>query len=257
MNIGVAKPSVCELEEIRHYFINSHSIHDTVNAAAFRNYATDAAKEIFSKNNVAVMVGGTGLYIKAFTKGLDDIPEIPEQVRLHIIRQYEEKGIVWLQEELKEKDPLYYAAGEIMNPQRSMRALEVMLATGRSIKELHNTSLQKDNYFEINKYALDVFRQQLYQNINQRVDKMMEDGLAEEVRSLLPFHRLNALQTVGYKELFEHFNGNISLTAAVDKIKQNTRHYAKRQLTWFRKDPEIKWIRGIEDIVNGRIVNSE
>lgn len=246
MNIGVAKPTQEQLSVVKHYFINSHSIHDNVNAATFAAYAHDALRKIFDDHDVAIMAGGTGLYIKAFTGGLDEIPEVPASVRAEIVKKYETGGVSWLQEEVKMIDPVFYEKGEIMNPQRLMRALEVKLATGRSIKDFHQGSPKQVNKltYSIRKYAIDITREQLYENINNRVGHMMEQGLLDEVKFLLPNRNLNALQTVGYTELFEYLDGNISLRDAVEKIKRHTRNYAKRQLTWFRKDEEISWITG-------------
>lgn len=251
MNIGVAKPSPEELAAVNHYFVNSHSIHDHVNAVVFAKYANQALDEIFFQNDVAVMAGGTGLYLRAFTEGLDDIPDIDPEIRNGIIQHYEANGIQGLQEQLQSTDPLYYKKGEIQNPQRMMRALEVKMATGKSILEFQKTRFDRDNTtttkkatpYDIVKYAIDLPRAELYSNINMRVDQMMQDGLLDEVKSLLPFKQLNALQTVGYTELFEYLDGNTSLPEAVEKIKQNTRRYAKRQLTWFRKDSHLHWLK--------------
>jgi tRNA dimethylallyltransferase len=244
MNIGVAKPSQEELSAIKHYFISSHSIHDDVNARSFEKYALDAAEEIFQKKDVAVMAGGTGLYIKAFCEGLDDIPDIPSAIRENIIQQYQQQGLGWLQEEIKTKDPVYFKEGEIQNPQRLMRALEVKMATGRSIREMQQKK-PVTRHFNILKYGIDISKEQLHHNINKRVDKMMQDGLTEEVKSLLPYRKLNALQTVGYNEIFDYLDGKISLEEAVERIKINTRQYAKRQMTWFKKDGDIKWVKGL------------
>jgi tRNA dimethylallyltransferase len=250
MNIGVAKPSPEELAAVPHHFINSHSIHNDVNAATFAQYATRAAEKIFQQHDVLVMAGGTGLYIKAFLEGLDEIPAVPSSVRNDIQKQYEEKGLQWLQNEIRLNDPAFFAEGEIKNPQRLMRALEVKRVTGKSIKDFHRASGSgAAEKYRVLKFAIDLSREQLYENINNRVDKMIEDGLVEEVRSLLPFRTLNALQTVGYNELFDHFDGKISLNEAISKIKQNTRNYAKRQMTWFRKDKEIIWISGAETVI--------
>jgi tRNA dimethylallyltransferase len=252
MNIGVAKPSPEELAAVPHYFINSHSIHDDVNASTFARYASNAAEKIFQHHDVLVMAGGTGLYIKAFLEGLDDVPSVPSELRDHIKKQYEEKGSQWLQDEIRASDPKFFAEGEIKNPQRLMRALEVKLATGRSIKDYHNSSGSSSagaaKKYNVLKYAIDIPREQLYQHINSRVDKMIREGLVEEARSLLPFRKLNALQTVGYSELFDCFDGKIALEEAINKIKQNTRNYAKRQITWFKKDKQIKWISSLAEV---------
>ena len=250
LNIGVAKPSPAELALVKHHFINSHSVHDNVNAATFASYAHHALENIFSEKDVAIMAGGTGLYIKAFVEGLDEIPEIPEQLRRDIRTEFEDKGMSWLQEQVRTRDPLYYSSGEIQNPQRMMRALEVVLSTGQSIKEFQTKQEVHDHAFIIEKFGIEVARETLYNNINVRVDQMMDAGLEAEARSLLPLRHLNALQTVGYSELFEYFDGTCTLSEAREKIKQHTRHYAKRQLTWLRKDVSIHWVRDVGEIVS-------
>jgi tRNA dimethylallyltransferase len=240
LNIGVAKPSEEELRLVKHYFINSHSIHDEVNAAVFEQYALQAVCTIFQSRPVAVMVGGTGLYIKAFCEGIDDIPPVSPAIREAIVARYEQHGISWLQQQVREADPLYYASGEVSNPQRLIRALEVMQGTGKSIRHYQQgKKITRD--FAIVKIGLELNREKLHRNINSRVDKMMEAGLLEEVHSLLPWRQLNALQTVGYSELFNYLDGHCSLPEAVEAIKTHTRQYAKRQMTWFRKDPHIQW----------------
>ena len=241
MNIGVARPSPDELAAVPHHFIASHSIHEKINAAAFEAYALAKAEEIFRKADTVVMVGGTGLYIKAFTDGMDAIPDVPEEVHNKVVAAYNHNGLSWLQEKIKTMDPLFYSKGEIQNPQRLMRALEVVEATGRSVLSFR-TGEKKERPFNVVKICLDLPREELYRRINHRVDVMMENGLLEEVRSLLPYQHLNALQTVGYKELFAHLSGELSLPEAINAIKQNTRHYAKRQLTWFRKDENYRWL---------------
>lgn len=240
LNIGVAKPSAEELNAVKHYFINSHSICDEVNAAVFEQYALHAVSKIFEKHKVAVMVGGTGLYIKAFCKGLDEIPAVDEVVRQQVIEMYEQNGLAHLQTELALKDPEFWQQAEQQNTQRLMRALEVLLATGKSITAFQKGK-KEERPFNIIKIGLELPRQQLYNQINRRVDEMIEKGLADEVKSLLPYQNLNALQTVGYREIFDYLNNEISLADAVNRIKTNTRHYAKRQLTWFKKDMDIKW----------------
>ena len=241
LNIGVARPSPEELAAVPHHFIASHSITEKVTAATFEQYALEKAATLFQKSDVVVMVGGTGLYIKAFCEGLDEVPEVPEEIREEIINHYQEKGLEWLQQEVQNNDPRFYAVGEIQNPHRLMRALEVVKATGQSIVDFR-TGSKKQRPFNIVKIALDLPREQLYHNINTRVDKMMEQGLVEEVRSVMPYKENNALQTVGYKEVFAYLDGEISLSEATVLIKRNTRHYAKRQLTWFRKDVTYSWI---------------
>lgn len=240
LNIGVAKPTEAELNEVKHHFINSHSVHEEVNAALFEQFALQTAEELFQKNKPVVMVGGTGLYIRAFCDGMDDIPAIEEVIRSDIQKEYERQGFQWLQQQLIAKDTLFAQQGEMQNPQRMLRALEVITATGKSIITF-KSGTKKKREFEVIKIGFDLPREELYSRINHRVNDMMNAGLANEVKQLLPFQHLNALQTVGYKELFDYFNGSCILQKAVDKIKQNTRHYAKRQLTWFKKDQEITW----------------
>lgn len=241
LNIGVARPSQEELKQVRHHFIASHSIHEKITAAFFEKYALEKATEIFQHHNEVVIVGGTGLYIKAFCEGMDEIPEIPETTRNEVLMQYKEKGLGWLQDEVLKLDPEFYKVGEVKNPQRLMRALEVFKATGKSVLDFRKGSkAQRD--FDMVKIALELPKEPLYSNIESRVDKMVEQGLVEEVRSLIPYQHLNALQTVGYKELFDYFNGQMDLSSAIDLIKRNTRQYAKRQLTWFKKDKEYAWV---------------
>lgn len=240
LNIGVARPSLEELSKVPHHFIASHSVNEAVNAQVFENYALAKADELFKTHHSVVMVGGTGLYIKAFCEGLDMIPAIDPAIRAHIIEQYEKLGLRWLQKEVSVKDPLYWAKGEQQNPQRLMRALEVMLGTGASI-----VSFQIKNKitrpFNIVKVGLELPREQLYESINQRVISMVENGLEQEVRELVAQFHLNALQTVGYSEWGPYFEGSLSKEKVIENIQQNTRHYAKRQMTWFKKDLDITW----------------
>ena len=240
LNIGVAKPSAEELQQVKHHFISSHSIQDEMNTAVFEQYALDKAAEIFKHHDVAVVVGGTGLYVKTFCQGIDEVPVVDEKIRKKINADYEWEGLEWLQKEVEKKDPLYYAQGEIKNPHRLLRALEVKLSTGRSIIEYH-TQPKKHRDFNIIKIGLELPKEQLHKNINGRVDVVMKSGLLEEVKKLVPHKKLNALQTVGYRELFGHLAGDLKLEDAVEIIKINTRQYAKRQMTWFKKDEEVKW----------------
>ena len=245
LNIGVAKPSHEQLQAVKHHFINSHSIHDDVNAATFENYALEKSEEIFAHNPVAVMVGGTGLYIKAFCEGLDEIPPVPDEIRANIIQQYDVLGLPWLQQEIQSKDPLYFSTGEILNPQRLMRALEVKLSTGKSIRDYQSNKTVTRN-FNVIKIGLDLPRQSLHPNINHRVDEMIKDGLEDEARELYKYRDLPALRTVGYTEFFEYFDGKSNFDETVELIKKNTRQYAKRQLTWFRKDKSYTWFSPLD-----------
>ncbi len=237
LDIGVAKPSIAQLEKVKHYFINSHSIQEEMNARIFEAYSLYAVNEIFEKNDVAIMVGGTGLYIKAFAEGLDEIPEVDELVKKKINEKYLLNGIEWLFNELKLQDPVFFEKGEMQKPQRMLRAFEVKLSTGKSILDFHSEKKTKRK-FEIKVRLLGLPREQLYQSINLRVDEMMNSGLLKEAERLYPYKHLNALQTVGYRELFDYLDGKIPLEKAIEEIKKNTRHYAKRQMTWFKKNIE-------------------
>jgi len=240
LNIGVAKPSADDLQSVHHFFINSHSIHDKTDAALFETYALQAANKIFETKPVAIMTGGTGMYIKAFCEGLDAIPAVDENIQSAVRKSYEENGLQWLQDAVATEDPEYFATGETQNPQRLMRALEIKRSTGKSIRSFQQKQ-PVSRPFNIIKIGLELPRPELNNRIHQRVDMMMQEGLLNEVKQLLPFQQLNALQTVGYKEIFDHLNGLCSLEAAVEFIKTNTRQYAKRQMTWFKKDSSIKW----------------
>lgn len=240
LNIGVAKPSPEELAAVHHYFINSHSIHYEVNAGVFEQYAVEAATKIFEYRTTAVMAGGTGLYIKAFCEGLDEIPAVDPRIRQQVIFDYQKKGLEFLQTQLASKDPDFWQRAEQQNPQRLMRALEVFLSTGRSVNSLR-TGDKKQRPFNIIKIGLELPRFQLYGQINNRVNKMMKEGLLAEATDLYSNKYLPALQTVGYRELFDCIENKYSLEKAIEKIKINTRHYAKRQLTWFKKDTAINW----------------
>ena len=241
LNIGVAKPSEKELSTIQHFFINTHSIQESINAVDFESYALNSINEIFVDNDIAVMVGGTGLYIKAFCEGLDIIPPVSAETRQMIKDNYQENGIGWLQEMLQKNDPVFAEVGNMQNPQRMMRALEVMLSSGNSIGT-YQINKQKTREFEIVKIGLELPRLELYSRINDRVDNMIDAGLVSEVKNLCAFKSLNALQTVGYKELFDYFENKCSLDQSIYSIQQNTRHYAKRQMTWFKKDTNITWV---------------
>jgi tRNA dimethylallyltransferase len=240
LNIGVAKPTPAELTAVHHYFINSHSILEEVNASRFEELALQWTADIFRESPIAVMVGGTGLYIKAFTDGLDEIPPVDPELRLRLQQQYEQEGIGWLQAEVSGYDPAFYAEGEKHNPRRLLRALEVRLSTGRSILSFRSGT-PEPRPFQIRKIGLELPKEELHRRIHDRVDAMIREGLIEEVTALLPYRRQPALQTVGYKEIFEYLDGKCSIDEAVANIKTNTRRYAKRQLTWFRKDPSIQW----------------
>jgi tRNA dimethylallyltransferase len=251
ISIGTAKPSLQELQTVPHYFIDSHSITEEVNAGIYERLSLQYAAEIFKDRDVAVMCGGTGLYIRAFCEGIDDIPAAPADIRLKINEQYGKQGLDWLQKEVQEKDPAFYAVAEIYNPQRLIRALEVLYTTGQSITTFR-TANKATRDFNIIKIGVTVPREQLHANIAHRVHAMMAAGLVDEVRTVLPYRHHNALQTVGYKEIFDYLDGKITLEEATELIIIHTRQYAKRQLTWFRKDPAMHWFdaRDTEGVMN-------
>ena len=242
MNIGVARPSSDELKAVPHHFIASHSITENINASFYENWAMEKVESIFARKDAVVMVGGTGLYIKAFCEGLDLIPAIDAEIRENIITKYEQLGMRWLQKEVSVKDPLYWEKGEQKNPQRLMRALEVMIGTGNSIISFQNKKAI-ERPFKIVKIGLELDREELYPRINDRVLNMVNEGLEKEVKSLQNSSHLNALQTVGYSEWKDFFEQKISLQKVIENIQQNTRHYAKRQMTWFKRDPAIAWFK--------------
>jgi len=245
LNIGVAKPDESDLARVKHYFINSHSIFDELNAGIFEEYALAAIDEIFQTRDIAVMVGGTGLYIQAFCEGMDTMPAVDPSVRKTIADDYRHHGLDWLQKKVQEEDPDWFATGEVQNPQRMMRALEMVRQTGKSILT-YQQSKTSQRPFRIVKIALNLPRPQLYTQVNHRTDSMIEQGLEDEARSLLPHRGLNALQTVGYREFFEYFDGTIDKARAIELIKRNTRHYAKRQLTWFQRDEAFTWANPLD-----------
>ena len=259
ISIGTAKPDLQELQTVPHYFINSHSIQEEVNAGLYEQLALSYAAEIWKDNDVAVMCGGTGLYIRAFCEGMDNMPVIPPGVRESIQVRYEQEGMSWLQREVQEKDPDFYAIAETQNPHRLIRALEVLYATGQSITSFRTGNVVKRD-FNIIKTAITLPKEKLHDNIARRVHRMVAEGLLDEVRSVLPYRTHNALQTVGYKEVFDYLDGKISWEEAVEQIIIHTRQYAKRQLTWFKKDTGFKWYEGgeglLEDVVKQLGINN-
>jgi len=233
LNIGVAKPDQTELLAAPHHFISSHSISDRLTAADFEKFALGVASSIFEKNNILVMTGGTGLYIKAFAEGLDLIPPVDENIRQAVLVGYDAGGLIWLQQQIDLHDPIFAKSGEMQNPRRLMRALEVKMSTGKSIIEYQSATPVKRDFRVIN-IALERPRNELYERINLRVEDMVKQGLEEEARGLVGFKHLPSLQTVGYREFFDFFDGKTSKEQTIELIKQNTRHYSKRQTTWFR-----------------------
>ena len=240
LNIGTAKPTAEELNRIKHHFIGTVSIHDYYNASKFEVAALQAIDNIFKTQKVAIMVGGSGLYLDAVCNGIDDLPTIDAEIRSNLLKRYELEGIGPLRQELFKIDPIYSKSADIRNPKRVLKALEVFYMTGKPYSGFL-TKEKKERNFSIYKIGLNCERSMLYNTINQRVDNMVKNGLIEEARQLYPFNKLNALNTVGYKELFQYFSNEITLENAIEQIKQNTRRYAKRQITWFSRDKEITW----------------
>jgi tRNA dimethylallyltransferase len=240
MKIGTAVPSSEQLSKVPHYFIHQLSIHDAYNVSRFESEVLCLLKELFSRHRVVLMVGGSGLYINAVCHGIDLLPDPDPETRSMLKKNIERYGIKALQDELKQVDPDYASRVDLANPARLIRALEIYYTTGISYSRWR-TNTSKIRPFRIIKIGIDLPRDILNQRINNRVDAMIENGLVEEARKLFPLKHLNALNTVGYKELFDFFEGLATLEQAVEKIKTNSRRYAKRQLTWFRKDPDYKW----------------
>ncbi len=243
MQIGTAKPSPAELALVKHHFIDTLSISEPYDAGKYEQEVIQLLDILFRKKNILILCGGSGLFINAITRGLDTFPEIDPPIREQLSAQLVQEGLVALQEELKQKDPDYYAKADVQNPQRVLRALEVIRSTGMPFSSFHSGEA-KHRDFTVLHICIETERTVLYDRINARVDKMMAAGLLEEARALYPQRSLNALQTVGYQELFDYFENKISLGEAVARIKQNTRRYAKRQMTWFRKQSDIHLMPG-------------
>lgn len=249
MCIGTAVPSTEELNAAPHHFIQHINIFDTYNVGQFETDAIQKLDELFEKHNIVIMVGGSGLYVDAVLKGLDDFPKVDPTIREDLNKTLETKGIEALQEQLQTLDPTYYATVAKENPHRLIRALEICIGTEKPYSSFLNRKKNTRNFTAI-KVGLTADREIMYDRINKRVDIMMQEGLLEEVKKLHQYKDLNALQTVGYRELFEYLDGNCELEFAVSEIKKNTRRFAKRQGTWFRKDQEILWFDFQEDIKN-------
>lgn len=241
MCIGTAVPSLQELHEVKHYFIQHISILNDYDVADYERDALKLMGKLFKEHDQIVMAGGSGLFIDAVCKGIDPMPDISEDVRKKVGQIYSEGGLKALQSEVQRLDPAYWAVVDWKNHRRLQRALEICYQTGETFSSFR-TRKPKQRNFNIVKYALYREKQELYSRINQRVEIMLSQGLVDEARKLLPYRHRNALNTVGYKELFEYFDGKCSLEEAIEQIKLNTRHYAKRQMTWLRKDQEYIWI---------------
>jgi len=246
MNIGTAVPNKTDLAEVKHHFIQNLSIENPYTVGDFEKDALTKIDELHQKNDVVIMVGGSGLYIDAVCKGLDDFPKIPTDIRARLNQRLVHEGIESLEQELNKLDPDYHKIVDKSNPHRIIRALEVCLVSGKAFSSFRKKQ-EKTRAFNTIKIILNRDRETLYERINLRVNQMMKEGLLEEVKNLLPYREFNALQTVGYKELFAYFDGECNLETAIEEIKKNTRRYAKRQMTWFRRDPETLFFNPEED----------
>lgn len=244
LSIGTAKPDKAEMDGIPHYFIDSHSIQTELSAARYAEEALEILEDLFVAHDHVVLTGGSGLFIDALCLGLDPIPT-SEPIKEALIRQHAEEGLIHLLEELKAGDPVYYEEVDRHNPARVIRGVEVLRLTGRPYSAQRENKQAKRS-FHSERFVINHPREILYARINQRVDQMMEAGLLEEVKTLYSYRQKRALQTVGYSELFDFLDGTCTLPEAVDRIKQNTRRYAKRQLTWFRRHPEAHWLRATD-----------
>lgn len=245
LKIGTAAPEPGQLQIVKHHFIGNLSIHDYYNASKFEVQALDLLQTTFKTHNPVIMTGGSGLYIDALTKGIDDLPTIPPEIRSRLIHEWETLGIEPLKERLEQIDPEYFQLADLNNPKRILKALEVYEMTGKPYSTFRTSSI-KERPFRIITIGLNMDREKLYERINLRVDKMLEAGLVEEARKFYAHKHLNSLNTVGYKELFGYFNNEYDLEEAIRLIKRNSRRYAKRQLTWFNRDKNIKWFHPLQ-----------
>ncbi|WP_300738925.1 tRNA (adenosine(37)-N6)-dimethylallyltransferase MiaA [uncultured Alistipes sp.] len=246
MPIGTAQPTEEQLNTVEHHFIASHDIKDRLNCGEYEVQALACLEKLFAQHDDVVAVGGSGLYVRALCEGMDELPQADEALRRELERRLADEGIGALAAQLRELDPRYYEEVDRSNPARVMRALEVCLQTGRPYSA-QRTGVRRERPFRIIKIGVDLPREVLYDRINRRVDAMVAEGLEAEARRLYPHRELNALQTVGYREFFDCFDGRVTRDEAVELIKRNTRRYAKRQLTWFRRDPEIRWFAPTDD----------
>lgn len=252
MTIGTAVPSKEELMAVKHHFIQNKSIFEPYSVGDFEREALQKLDELFLKNPVQVMVGGSGLYVNAVIKGFDDFPDIDPQIREQLNSDLKEKGLFYLQEKLKQLDPVQYEKIALNNPQRVTRALEVCIGTGKPYSSFLNQKQNERNFVPI-VIGLETDREKMYDRINKRVDLMLQNGLLEEAKSLYPYKEINALQTVGYRELFSYFDGEYTLDFAIEEIKKNTRRFAKRQITWFKRTENIQWFsveNALKNILN-------
>ena len=240
LSIGTAVPPVSDLQKVKHHLIHSHSVHDYYSASQFEEDALKILQELFREKDTAIMTGGSMFYIDAICHGIDDLPAIDQTLRAELVSEYQEKGLEHIRHQLKNLDPDYYAKVDLKNPKRILHALEICLITGSPYSSFRKEQ-KKERPFSTLKIGLHLDREELYERINRRVDRMIKEGLEEEARKAYPLRELNSLNTVGYKEFFAYFDGETSLAEAIELIKRNSRHYARKQMIWFRKDPVIHW----------------
>jgi tRNA dimethylallyltransferase len=241
LGIGVAKPGNEQLALVPHHFISSHSVFDDYNAAAYGEEALALIRKLFERHDRVILCGGSGLYIKAILEGFDEVPGVDKNVRNSIIEEYNQKGLAWLQEEVRKHDPDYFEVVDQKNPHRLVRSLEVSRSTGKKMLDWQRKS-KRELEFDVVKIGLALPMEELYRRIDSRVDQMIADGLFGEAEKLYAHRELQALQTVGYREIFAFMDHSYDKEEAIRLLKRNTRHYAKRQMTWFRKDPEFTWV---------------
>lgn len=241
MKIGTAKPTSAEMNGVPHHFINSHSIEDEYNVGQFEKDALNLLDDLFQKHDVVLVVGGSGLYVKALCEGIDDMPSIPADIRKNLNAEFENNGIEYLQKQVFESDPEYFRIVDKQNPQRLIRAMELYRSTGKNMSYYRAQKKQVERPFNIIKIGLERPREELYGRINLRMDQMIAEGLFEEAENLHQYKDLNALQTVGYSEIFGFLDGKYDREEAVRLLKRNSRRYAKRQMTWFKRDSEFRW----------------
>ncbi|MSP69365.1 MAG: tRNA (adenosine(37)-N6)-dimethylallyltransferase MiaA [Bacteroidetes bacterium] len=256
--IGTAQPTPEEIQEVAHFFIASSSINEHIDAGRYGKEARELLISEFKKHAIIIMAGGSGLYMDAVINGFDELPDANPTIRAELNLEFQEKGISVLQDELKKLDPIYFAQVDKHNPARLMRAIEICRLSEKKYSELR-LGKAESNAFEVLKIGLDLPREELYARINNRVEVMFENGLEEEARSVFPYRKMNALQTVGYKELFDYFDGHLTKEKAIELIKQHSRNYAKRQLTWWRRDTAITWfnptqLKEIEILISQKVI---
>lgn len=254
--IGTAAPTKDELERVKHYFIGTHGLADYYSAAQYEIDVLNLCEDLFCKHDALLLTGGSMMYIDAVCKGIDDIPTIDDITRRTLLGRYESEGLDTLVNELRLLDPDYYRIVDLKNPKRVIHALEICYMTGRTYTSFRTCS-PKERPFQIIKIGLRREREELYDRINRRVDQMVADGLIEEARCVYPYRNLNSLNTVGYKELFAYFDGNCTLEAAIEKIKQNSRIYSRKQMTWFRRDDSINWFHPEDEVAIWQYVSNK